>query len=252
MSLKLFALNFASLATAQVTTALWYPGVSNSTAPLSGSLIAKNGDTMTVSLDLSTLTADEAFQDAPATVTFAGTTLFEYQLTLSDSTLPLTRAGKCSRKDDKDTPVCQVSTVDYQSLMSDYCNQATSTGVSTFTITETYESDSEGPASTETATVTYTNSDTRVPSECSSINPEDAVRTISMSSDDLWSFTTYQLVLTAGTEKLSAAATPSGGASPTAGSSSAGPSGQLTGAAPIMTAAPVLAGLGAAAAAIFL
>jgi hypothetical protein len=262
MSLKLFALNFASLATAQVTTSLWFPGVSNSSAPLLGSVVAKNGDKVTLSLDYSNHGSAEVFQEAPATVTVEGTTLFEYQLTYSDSdSAILTIDGKCSRKDESDSPTCQLSTVDYVSFMSDYCKAATSTGPSTYTVTRTWDADSDGPASTRILTETFTNTDTEVPDDCSSINPEEGVQTIDMNSnDDSFQFKTYQLVLTAGTEKLSAGATPTAGASSTGGSASAGssgqptgqPTGQSTGAAPMMTAAPVLAGLGAAAAAIFL
>jgi hypothetical protein len=259
MSLKLFALNFASLATAQLTTSIWFPGGTNVTA-MTGSVVGKNGDKVTVSLDYKDLTDDPVLQGAPATVTVAGNTFFAFQQVLSDE-ITYTIDGSCTRKDDKDVPVCVVSTVNYVSLMSEWCNSYTKTGVETRTLTRTYPADSEGPGSTETRTVTVTNSETTMPLMCSeSIGTDDSVHTITVEDDEeTFRFTTYQLVLTAGTEKLSAAATPTaGGPSSTGGSNSptgsAQPTGtaQSTGAAPMMTAAPLLAGLGAAAAAIFL
>jgi hypothetical protein len=266
MSLKLFALNFASLATAQLTTSIWFPGGSNRTVAMFGSVVGKDGDKVTVSLDYKELTDDPVLQGAPATVTVAGNTFFAYQQVLSDE-ITYTIDGSCTRKDDKDVPVCVVSTVDYVSLVSGWCNSYTKTGVETRTLTRTYPADSEGPGSTETRTVTVTDTESTMPTMCSeSIGPDDSVQTITVEDDDeSFMFTTYQLVLTAGTEKLSAAATPTaGGPSSTGGSNS--PTGsaqsggaaqstdttQSTGAAPMMTAAPLLAGLGAAAAAIFL
>jgi hypothetical protein len=253
MSLKLFALNFASLATAQLTTSMWFPGMSNRTTALSGSVVAKNGDKVTVSLDYKDLTEDPVFYGAPATVTFAGTTLFQYQNVASDE-VTYTIDGSCTRKDEKDIPTCVVSTLNYASLMSDWCSSYTKTGVDTRTVTRTWPADSEGPASTETMTATFTNSETTLPLLCSeSFNADEAARTITVEDDETFMFTTYQLVLTAGTEKLSAAATPTaGGPGSTGGSNSPTGSAQSTGAAPMMTAAPILAGLGAAAAAIFL
>jgi hypothetical protein len=260
MSLKLVALNFASLATAQLTTSIWFPGGSNKTIAMTGSVVGKNGDKVTVSLDYKDLTEDPVLQGAPATVTVAGNTFFAYQQVISDE-ITYTIDGSCTRKDDKDVPVCVVSTLDYVSLMSGWCNSYTQTGVATRTLTRTYPADSEGPASTETMTATFTNSETTLPLMCSeSIGPDDSVQTITVEDDDeAFMFTTYQLVLTAGTEKLSAAATPTaGGPSSTGGSNSPTDSAQSTGttqstgAAPMMTAAPLLAGLGAAAAAIFL
>jgi hypothetical protein len=254
MSLKLFALNFASLATAQLTTSVWFPGTSNMTATLSGSVVAKNGDKVTVSLDYKDLTKDPVFDGAPATVTFAGTTLFQWQNVVSyEATYTLD--SSCTRKDDKAVPMCVISTANYASLMSDYCSSYTKTGVETRTVTQTWPADSEGPATTETRTATFTNSETTLPLMCSeSADADDAVHTMTMEGEDeLLMFTTYQLVLTAGTEKLSAAATPTaGGPGSTGGSNSPTGSAQSTGAAPMMTAAPLLAGLGAAAAAIFL
>jgi hypothetical protein len=260
MSLKLFALNFASLATAQLTTSIWFPGGSNKTTALSGSVVAKNGDKVTVSLDYKDLTEDPVFQGAPATVTFAGTTLFQYQNVINDDAT-YTLDNSCTRKDDKDVPVCVISTANYASLMSDYCSSYTKTGVETRTITQTWPANSEGPATTETRTVTFTNSETTLPLMCSeSADADDAVHTITMEGEEeLLMFTTYQLVLTAGTEKLSAAATPTaggpgstGGSNSPTGSAQSNGTTQSTGAAPMMTAAPLLAGLGAAAAAIFL
>jgi hypothetical protein len=272
MSLKLFALNFASLATAQLTTSIWFPGGSNKTIALSGSVVAKDGDNVTVSLDYKDLTEDPVFQGAPATVTVAGNTFFAYQQVLSDD-ITYTIDGSCTRKDDKAVPICVVSTVNYVSLMSEWCNSYAKTGVETRTLTRAYPADSEGPGSTETRTVTVTDTESTMPHICSeSIGPDDSVQTITVEDDDeTFMFTTYQLVLTAGTEKLSAAATPtaggpsstggsnsptgsaqSGGAAPSGGAAQSGGTTQFTGAAPMMTSAPLLAGLGAAAAAIFL
>jgi hypothetical protein len=255
MSLKLFALNFASLATAQLTTSMWFPGMSNKTTALSGSVVAKNGDKVTVSLDYKDLTEDPVFYGAPATVTFAGTTLFAYQNVISDE-ITYTIDGLCTRKDGNAIPTCVASTLNYASLISDQCSSFTRTGAETQTVTRTWPADSDGPATTETITATFTNTETTQPPVCSeSIDSDAGARTYTMGDEEEEAslLATYQLVLTAGTEKLSAAATPTaGGPGSTGGSNSPTGSAQSTGAAPMMTAAPILAGLGAAAAAIFL
>jgi hypothetical protein len=259
MSLKLFALNFASLATAQLTTSIWFPGTMNMTAALSGSVVAKNGDKVTVSLDYKDLTKDPVYQGVPATVTVAGNTFFAYQQVLTEE-VSYTIDGSCTRKDEKAVPICVISTLSYASVMSDYCSSYTKSGVETRTLTRTWPADSEGPASTETMTATFTNSETTLPLMCSeSIGPDDSAQTITMEDEESFMFTTYQLILTAGTEKLSAAATPTaggpgstGGSNSPTGSAQSNGTAQSTGAAPMMTAAPLLAGLGAAAAAIFL
>jgi hypothetical protein len=262
MSLKLFALNFASLAAAQLTTSMWLPPNYGSAETVTGSVIAQNGDKTTLLLAWGT---DLDSEGPPTTVTVGGMKYFEYQVpfeVFKDAEVTLSAA--CSRKDQTAAPTCEVATIGYDSARKTFCSSWTDGPVSadytTETYTETYTSDESGPATTETWTTTFNMLDS-APEFCTeSVNSTagDSPRTIIMTGDDSVPFSTFQLVLTAGTEKLaSAAATPTGGASSTLASSAkptgtSGPVEQSTAAAPMITAAPILAGLGAAAAAIFL
>jgi hypothetical protein len=159
----------------------------------------------------------------------------------------------CSRKDERDTATCQMSTVGYSSILSSYCNSVTGNAGSVTTYTRTRSDRTE----IKTATIPSIE-DSELPEMCTATGAAaNGVSTLTMDGESASLFNTFQLVITAGAEKLTAAATPTGGAKQTgsAGQSagqSAAATGQSTGAAPMMTAAPMLAGLGAAAAAIFL
>lgn len=281
MSPVLSTLLFAAAAAAEVTTSMWLPGpYSAEDVGYVASVIGANGDTVTMVLeyddetDFSSLGYYE-YDNEPETITFHGSTSVENVVTTTDAFdgNELTISMGCEKKGSRGRAVCAYSSngpAVYSSLCSyysDYNEIVTSTEVYTF----------DNPSSEVTQIETY---DYRsyIPDYClgsaSTIPESELVQTMTMGSDY---FETYQVVVTAGEEKLSATAgatptdsaasatatgsgassgasftaAPSGSGSPTASQSSGAPE-QTTNAAPMVTVAPMLAGLGAAVAAFVL
>lgn len=252
---------FATSVAAQVSTSIWLPGAADANVSFVASVIEQNGDKTTLSLDFANPTAsdDEYYSEAPKTITVGGATYAAYQAVASDlfgeDDTTVTISIGCERADTSAVPTCTMSTKGLESVISHLCSSAA---------TESHVTPMEyDPYCTD-------------PTDFST----DA--TLTLSGESQYYINQFPLVITAGTEKLdaSAAATPtsSGARSTSSGSASASPASvsgsgspsstgsvrpsaassgsvaqQSTGAAaPMQTLVPALAGLGAAAAAIFL
>ncbi|EDU43633.1 hypothetical protein PtrSN002B_009548 [Pyrenophora tritici-repentis] len=239
MSKVLSAALFTSLATAQMTTSAWMPGLQDSQASFSASVISVNKDRTVLSLDYSGLT-DMA--QPTQTITIGGNTYYGFEAAATDEGFAVTISGACSRENtDAKSATCTATTIGLASAISAVCS---------------------GPQS---------NADL-----CSSISDLELSMTTTLPEDY---FGTFPVVITAGNDLLpsaSAAATPSAGSasatasgfkssqspSPTGSASNAagassspsqtgGKPAEATGGAPVIMA-PALAGMGAALAAFFL
>lgn len=276
MSRILSILSFAAAAAAAITTTVMMPSnLDSEEVGYYGSVVgAENGKTTLALVYDNDTDTDNLYRirSWPNTFTFQGSTSFEAVYTTSESFEQgdMTISVGCSvPAKTRAKPTCTYSTngaLAYKSMCSPY---STYTDVYTTTYEYTYSSDRYGPESTETyvETVDYRS---YIPSFCTegtTIPESYAVDTMTLSRSRINEF---QVVITAGEEKLSATAgssasgsgpAPTGtGAQGTAGNgtSPTGPSAAAsapinTGAAmPMITAAPMLAGLGAAVAALVL
>jgi hypothetical protein len=267
MSLAISTLLFAASATAQYTTSFWMPSRFNDEIGFEGSVVDVKDDKTTIAIvyDQDSNTDGFSLQGLePETITLQGTTWFETVTTTSESFEEgdATYSIGCSIPSrTRAKPVCTYSVqgvLAYNQYCSDY-----STYTDAYTTSYEYTYDGFDTTSVETIieTIDYR---TYIPDFClsGSLLPESiALNTGTMSRTDI---ETYQLVITAGQEKLGATAgsTPTGtsaketstgtqsvatrsdGSTPTAAASAP----ENTGAAPMITAAPILAGLGAMAA----
>lgn len=243
---------FATFAAAQITTSIWLPGAAEANQTFVGSVIAQSGDQTTLSLAFADGPAEssEYYRSAPPTVTLEGTTYVAYQATaedpLNDSDNTVTVSLECSRSDTNAAPTCVVSTAGVEAVISELC-----AGLST----QSHATPVEGEQ------------------YCTNSEALTFEQTLTLSGDSQYYLNNFQLIITAGEEKLSAvaAATPTGsgasvtgsgspasgssaqtGAAPTGSAASGVPQQSTNAAGPMMTMAPALAGLGAAAAAYFL
>lgn len=256
---------FAASAAAQLTTSMWMPSSYDpSEVGFYGSVVdVKDGKT-TVALqfdDDTDMDSIYVYDNTPETITIQGSTWFESVATTTErfEEGDMTYSIGCSvPARSRAKPTCTYSMggeLAYKSYCSDYSSY---TDAYTSTYEYTYTADEWYPETVETyiRTVDYR---TYIPEECSSGStlPEDiAVQTVTMSRGYI---ETYQVVITAGEEKLSATAgsAPQGtGAQATNGTITGGTptanAPQNTGAAaPMVTQAPLLAGLGVAAMAVF-
>jgi hypothetical protein len=279
MSFILSTILLAASASAQITTTIRLPGnlwddevqlgyyasvVDNSNGALTMALSFDN-DTDTEALGLDATTVE--------TATFKGATWYESIQTTTDpfeNGAAMTVSYACNMPTaGRARPTC-VYSVGGELAFSQYCSDYSSyTDFYTTTYTDSYSADEFGPATeyTYTETVNYA---TYIPDFCTegSTLPESiAQETVTFSKSDI---ATYQVIITAGQEKLdaTAAATASSGASATATGASArtgtgaapaatggngtAPSGTAsqppagTGAAAMITLAPAFVGLGAA------
>ncbi|KAF2873963.1 hypothetical protein BDV95DRAFT_592121 [Massariosphaeria phaeospora] len=269
----------ACAAAADMTTSLWLPSWQSSGGSAEeigyyGSVIGADGDRLTLAVVYDDNTNTEALDilsNEPETITVGGSTYFEWSTTTTapDSDLSFTISMECAVTS-RDETVCTHS-MNGPAYFSAYCEDFTyKTAAETVTYVESLDSDS-----VYSTVLTYDNQDT-LGNFCGtgSVLPENiAIDTVTMESSGA---SLYQVVITAGMDKLSATAgaTPSStGAKATgtsAESSSAPASGsgasgsgtpqssatapvEATGAAaPVITMAPMLAGLGAAVAAFVL
>lgn len=244
---------FATYAAAQLTTSIWLPGAAEANQTFVGSVIAQSGDHTTLSLAFADGPAEstEYYRSAPDTVTLGGTTYVAYQATaedsLNDSDVTVTVSLECARSASA-VPTCTVSTTGLEAVISELCGALSTQSNATPVEGQQYCTDSAGLTS---------------------------VQTLTLSGDSQYYLNNFQLIITAGEEKLSAAAaaTPTGtgasitgsgsaasgsgataqsGASPTGSTASGVPQQSTNAAGPMVTMAPALAGLGAAAAAYFL
>lgn len=176
---------FASIATADLTTSVWLPGAANANQTLKGSVVEQNGDMTVLSLAFaSTPTTPDLYTSAPARVTVAGTTRVVYAASASDaaasgSTPSVTVQVDCVRPtgDISAVPTCTVSTQG--------ANQALSAVCAGLTVSP-------------------------VPDYCTNADAQTFEQTLTFSGDSQFYLNNYQLIITAGEEKLgsAAAATP--------------------------------------------
>jgi hypothetical protein len=254
MSLLLSTTLFASLATAQLTTSIWLPGAANANQSFVGSVVTQEGDRTTLAVAVADSVETEYLGTVPGQVTVAGTTYVGYKETSSGSDAQITLDFACSRKDGTAVPTCVINTLSWPPADSD-CASQSGGFTTTYTVTDTPFGNGDGEPVTRTVTETEANACTGI------VGASDFPQsTVIMSGDMQYFMNNYQLVITAGTEKLgaSAAATPSGSSAQSTSGSGASTGNhtatsskplQATGAAgPMITVAPILAGLGAAAA----
>lgn len=228
----------ATAATAQLTTSIWMPGAANGRQKFVGSVIDVQNDRTTLKVAFEEGSIEtEYYGMGPETVTVGGTTFIAYTVDGIDSMESTT---------DSDA-------YDFTATVAYQCSRSNAEAVPTCTI-DTYGQGSD---------TTILPGNTEVPAS-----------TTTFSGDEQFLMNNFQLVITAGTEKLdaSAAATPtasdaqstaaqstavqasgakSSGASATNSAASSGTAQSTGAAAPMRSAAPILAGLGAAAAFFF-
>ncbi|KAF2740740.1 hypothetical protein EJ04DRAFT_164380 [Polyplosphaeria fusca] len=274
MSLFLSSLLLAATATAQVTTSIRMPGnLDDYDVGYYASVVGNSDGALTLALQYDNDTDIDAlgvYENAPETATLKGATWFESVVTTTDpfeNNAAMTMSLACQMPTaGRAKPTC-VYSMGGELAFSSYCSDySTYTDVYTTTYVDSYSSDEFGPATeyTYTETVDYGDYIPEFCTEGSTLPESIAVETVTLSKSYIG---TYQVVITAGEEKLdaTAAAAPSSGASQTASTTGAAPaptgangtvtSGtasappQGTGAAPLMTMAPALVGLGAAIAA---
>lgn len=232
------------------------PGAANANQSFLGSVEWKEGDRTTISLACDgDCMLTEYYGTGPARVTVGGTTYVGYQASATDtgSGNAVTVDLACSRENGSAAPTCTMTTRDAVSesnLHNSYCESQRGTSTTTYTVTDTPWSNN-GDGSPVPRIVTETIANMCTGDFDPNVFPQT---TMTMSGDEQYFINNYKLVITAGTEKLSASAasTPTGsGARSTSGPSSSRSSGiaQATGvAAPMRTTAPALVGLAAAAA----
>lgn len=239
------ALFITGVAAANITTSIWLPGSAKANETFLGSVIEQNGDQTVLALAYArTPSSPDYFTSAPNRAIVGGTTFVAYNATASDSlatnAVPVTIALQCRRSSGsiEAVPTCTLSTIGAGQLVSSLCAGLTVTSL---------------------------------PAYCTASSAVNYQVTQTFSGESQYYINNYPLIITAGTEKLgaAAAATPNAGSVSVTGSAvrsgsrtvaapsqtSFGASGsvlQATGAAiPIRTMAPALAGMGAAAAAFF-
>ncbi|CAO2652503.1 Nn.00g007860.m01.CDS01 [Neocucurbitaria sp. VM-36] len=251
---------FVTYAAAQLTTSVWLPGAANADQNFVGSVIEQNGDHTTLSLAFADGPAEtpDYYRSAPDTVTIGGTTFVAYEATavdpLGESDQTITVSLECSRAEAKAVPTCTMSTIGAEAVVSELC-----AGLSI----QSHATPVEGQEyCTDSSALTFD-------------------QTLTLSGESQAYLNNFPLTITAGEDKLgaSAAATPTASSASITGSASARASGSGSGsgtaavtgssatfsgssgtapqqttnaAAPMRSMKPALAGLGAAAAALFL
>jgi hypothetical protein len=278
MSPFISTLLFAASAAAQVTTSIWMPnGVSdNVQVGYVGSLVNIQNDKTTLALQYDKDTDTSAlyiWENIVQTITIQGSTWYEsvYTETDVDMSAEATYSLGCEVPAKTRAKATCTYSMGGPLALSSLCGEySTYTDVYTSTYEFTYSADEYGPASTRTYTELI-DSSTDIPSYCvsaSTLPKNIAVNTEALPRSYIQ---TYQLVITAGQEKLSATAgaTPTGTSAMVTSVSGAQVTGkpgngtvpasvtaapvEHTGAAtPMMTMAPALAGLGVALAALVL
>ncbi|KAL6706105.1 hypothetical protein ACN47E_006021 [Coniothyrium glycines] len=247
-------------AVAQLTTTAWYIGNNpdpEANLPLTGSVAGFDGSHTTVVLDWNT-NSSRTRSYPPETVTLGDTYAALSVSILDFQSQPKTLSLQCSRADTNiNAPAtCTFSTIGASASLLNDCGKYSRSEISTqvYVISRSARSNRPAYDYTETDILDYRSS---APSYCTgSTVPESEfldTATYPGGNDEEHIMTTYQLVLTAGVEKLTATATPS--ASPARSSASMAGQTQTSstaGAIPMRTAAPAIAGMGAAIAAFFL
>lgn len=253
MSAILTTAFFATYAAAQLTTSAWLPGSADFNDTLVASVVAQDGDHTTLALAFldGPTQSDEIYPRAPPTVTIGGTTFVAYEVTavdpLGESDNTVTVSLECTRSGASAAPTCTMSTKGADAVISELCAGLTA---------QSHATPVEGAQyCTDSAALTFE-------------------QTLTLSGDAEASLNDFQVIITAGVEKLdaSAAATPtasgasvtrsssgsssvaaagsgpsaSGPSASAAASSSSVPQQSSNAAAPMRTIAPALAGLGAA------
>ncbi|KAI8932778.1 hypothetical protein NX059_010268 [Plenodomus lindquistii] len=258
---------FASSVAAQLTTSIWLPGAAFADVAFLGSVISQSGDKTVLSLDFagSSASQNEYYSEVPPTVTIGGATFAAYTATAVDlfgeDDTTVTISLGCERANVRAVPTCTMSTAGFSQIYSQLCAAIPT----------------DAPASSADSDAF-----------CTEYSDATTVETLTLSGDSQYYINNFALTITAGTDKLSAAAsaTANGASSTASGSTAAGsaasrsaapasgstsssglptntgsasasaasvaPSSLTGAAAPMRTMVPALAGMGAAAAAFFM
>jgi hypothetical protein len=228
MPSTLYAALFATAATAaNITTSIWLPGAANANQTFVGSVIEQNGDQTVLALAFANaVSTPDYFSSAPDQVTVGGTTFVAYKVSATDAGSNATTATialECNRESGgiSAVPTCTLSTMGAANVIGDVCAGLTVASL---------------------------------PEYCTQSSAVSVEQVQTFSGEAQYYVNNYPLIITAGTEKLGASATPAtGSAAVTVARAGSGSASQATGAAsPMKTMAPALAGLGAAVGAFFL
>lgn len=263
---------FAAGAAAQLTTSVWLPGGSQYSDSseryidsFNASVVAKEGTKTVLALQAVVATATRgAYRASAQTMTMHGSTSFEVVTTFNSRVgYESTYSMGCSLAESTKA-VCTGATID-PNMYAEYCGYYTSTqplDIYTATRRYTYSNPPQTVTQVYTSTESYFRQSYRTPSAClsGSTLPESYYRTTYTVRPE-----TYQVVVTAAAEKLTASSTSTPNSTVSTSSATGSGSTQGTGApgtsgnnapapnaAPMVTLAPAMAGLGAAAAAFFL
>ncbi|CAI6336409.1 unnamed protein product [Periconia digitata] len=276
---------FAAGAAAQVTTSVWLPGgsdfyydsysygdSSDFVEKFEGSVVSKDGDKTVMALNgiRAATSGEDSYRLSTQTVTFIGTTSFAF-VSVDDYHVghEETYSMGCSLAESTKA-VCNMGMVGsglYESYCSYYTATSSTYGPETYTFTDVYTY--SNPPQTVTSIETWTDDSynyytPRVPSYCQSGStlPESIYRSTMTVRPQ-----TYDVIVTAAAEKLTATAGPTPTGTNATNSNNGSGSPQNTGgpnpsqsgeappannAAPMVTLAPAMAGLGAAIAAVML
>jgi hypothetical protein len=278
-----WSMAFAALVSAeQITTTFWIPYSGTNKYSFYGSVVGADNQRLTLQLEyangtdrtalffksgnIGTYTVAPTLQEHAGTATVmdfrddgvTSSSLYPYSIRCEKPNTASDARATCV---EKDAP--GLASAFYCNLPANPTYASGKAPVDTEVITHTHGSGIWGPAGVETFTQTYQQNE-RVPwCDDPSASLSSFASTYQISSDSLFTLGTFQVVITAGEEKLSAttgagvstgSVTPTGTAANTATKNTGStPTGGAAGVSvPMKTAAPALAGVGALAAAFFL
>ncbi len=128
MFLSILVTTFLSTyAAGQVTTSIWLPGAADTNQSFVGSVIAQNDDHMTLSLAFAKgpVQSEGLYTSPPKTVTLEGTSVVAYSVTGTDqgntNNPAVTISVGCSRSGTSIAPTCTMSTLGFQDAISALC-----------------------------------------------------------------------------------------------------------------------------------
>lgn len=250
------------IASAQLTTSMWWPKETYGTDKLGfvGSVIDVQGSATTLALRLDNGTDTKVINLGPVESVTIGPSLVEYGIsrglfgitaTQTSSDILRQRCSQAASPSDI-LPKCTVSSSPELARIRE-CNPSrlNSTRVETIVYTHSYSGRatySEG-VETVTQTLTFTPNTTPVPSYCRTRSASDFLPLIETYAQKREDFIMYPLVITAGLDKLNAtqAASPSiSSATATSPAGSGLPAENTVAAAPMKAVSPIVAGMGAA------
>ena len=268
-----WSMAFAALVSAeQITTTFWAPKLGTDKLGYYGSVVGAENGHLTLALDYDNDTSPlMAERNSRSEKTWTvGSTMYEYSSHFSvydEGTTRLYGVHFYCEKTDTASDAPATCTEKYEAGLASafYCNVPVprETDVQTLTETHYYGSGIWGPPGVETLTPVYSQNEQLAWCSDAAANTSSFTSSWTLSGGQVSSPATFQVVITAGEEKMTAtagagagtgAAKPTGTGAPTgtegaAGSSSGNAAGH---AAPMKTGVPALAGVGALAAAFFL